>query len=64
MNIFFIGMGNMGQQRLHAVSQLKKKYDLNVVGFYDPFVEFITFNDKKIIQSFLSKNAKVFKKII
>tara|TARA_B100000029_G_C17547792_1_gene949062 strand:+ start:895 stop:1911 length:1017 start_codon:yes stop_codon:yes gene_type:complete len=48
MNIFFIGMGNMGQQRLHAVSQLKEKYDLNVVGFYDPFVEFITFDKNKI----------------
>ena len=48
MNIFFIGMGNMGQQRLHAVEQLQKEYNLNVIGFYDPFVDSIKFNNRKI----------------
>ena len=48
MNIFFIGMGNMGQQRLSAVEKLQNKYNLNVIGFYDPFVDSIIFNKQKI----------------
>ena len=48
MNIFFIGMGNMGQQRLRAVEKLQESYNLNVVGYFDPFIESITYNNKKI----------------
>ena len=48
MNIFFIGMGNMGQHRLKSVEKLYKKFNLNVVGFYDPNVSSIFFREKEI----------------
>ena len=35
MNIFFIGMGYMGTERLKNVISLKKKYNLNICGFFD-----------------------------
>ena len=41
-------MGNMGKQRLRAVEKLHEKYNLNVVGFYDPFVDSIFFKSNKI----------------
>ncbi len=49
MNIFFIGMGNMGHHRLRAIKKLKVKFELNVIGFYDPTVASIDWNGKKII---------------
>ena len=45
MNIFFIGIGNMGQQRLKAVEKLQEIYNLHVVGFYDPFIESISYKN-------------------
>lgn len=62
MNVFFIGMGNMGQKRLDSVSLLRSKYDLNVVGFFDPNVDSIEFDHKRIDstkifdQDFISNN--------
>ena len=54
----------MGQQRLHAVEQLKKEYNLNVIGFYDPFVDSIKFNNRKIYSiNDLSKEFIVSNKI-
>ena len=41
MNIFFIGMGYMGTERLKNVISLKKKYNLNICGFYDPKIKTI-----------------------
>ena len=35
MNIFFIGMGNMGEKHFQATHSLKKKYKLNIVGYFD-----------------------------
>ena len=48
MNIFFVGMGNMGQQRFNAVKKLKIKYKLNVVGYLDPYVDSIEYENKKL----------------
>ena len=39
MNIFFIGMGYMGAERLKAAINLKKKNKINILGFYDPNVQ-------------------------
>lgn len=39
MNIFFIGMGYMGVERLKNIISLKKKYNLNICGFYDPKIK-------------------------
>ena len=41
MNIFFIGMGYMGIERLKSIVSLKKKYNLNICGFYDPKIKTI-----------------------
>ena len=60
MNIFFIGMGNMGQHRLKAIRSLKNKFNLNVIGFYDPSIKSIIWNNKKI-HSETSINIKFLK---
>lgn len=39
MNIFFIGMGYMGVERLKNIIHLKRKYKLNICGFYDPKIK-------------------------
>ena len=62
MNIFFIGMGNMGQQRLKAVEKLQNIYNLNVVGYYDPYINSITYNNTELYsidnlsEEFISRN--------
>ncbi len=62
MNIFFIGMGNMGRHRLNAIKLLSKEFNLNVVGFYDPHVKSVVWNEKTLVsvknfdKGFLEKN--------
>ena len=46
MNIFFIGMGNMGRNRLNSIKLLECKYNLNVMGFSDPNVASIKYNER------------------
>ena len=62
MNIFFIGMGYMGSERLRAAINLKKKYKIKIVGFYDNKIKSIKIKNKifKSIQNlkgdFFNKN--------
>ena len=53
MNVFFIGMGYMGFERFKAVFALRKRYNLKIVGFYDPNVKSVKFKDLK----FKSENS-------
>ncbi len=48
MKVFLIGMGNMGKQRLVALKALSSKYDLEVVGFYDPYVLSAKWNGSEV----------------
>lgn len=48
MKVFLIGMGNMGKHRLAALNSLYSKYDLEVVGFYDPGVLSAEWNGYKV----------------
>jgi predicted dehydrogenase len=48
MNVFFIGMGYMGKERLKTIINFKKKYKLNVVGYYDPQTKSIKINNLQI----------------
>ena len=61
MNIFFIGMGYMGSERLRAAINLKKKYKIKIVGFYDNKIKSIKIKNKnfKSIQRFLSKRKHI-----
>jgi predicted dehydrogenase len=45
MNVFFIGMGYMGSERLKAIINLQKKYKINVLGFYDTKIKSIKINN-------------------
>ena len=45
MNIFFIGMGYMGVERLKNIISIKKKYNLNICGFYDPKIKTIKYKN-------------------
>ena len=56
MNIFFIGMGYMGSERLKATINLKKKNNINIVGFYDPEIKTIK------IKNLIFKSEKKFRK--
>ena len=47
MNVFFIGMGYMGFERLKAIFTLRKRYNLKIVGFYDPNVKSVRFKNLK-----------------
>ena len=38
MNIFLIGMGNMGLKHLNSLMKLKK-YNLNFIGYFDPLIK-------------------------
>lgn len=61
MNIFFIGMGYMGVERLKNIINLKSKYKLNICGFYDPKIKKIKLNglnfesEKNFSKSILEK---------
>tara|TARA_B100001964_G_C14223494_1_gene596486 strand:- start:83 stop:1111 length:1029 start_codon:yes stop_codon:yes gene_type:complete len=61
MNIFFIGMGNMGEKHFQATHSLKKKYKLNIVGYFDPIKKNVKINninyvsEKKISKEFFCK---------
>ena len=48
MNVFFIGMGYMGFERLKAIYFFRKKYKLNILGFYDPKIKKINYKNLKI----------------
>ena len=57
MKIFFIGMGNMGHHRLMAIKKLKKKFNLNVVGFFDPATPYIEWENRKLMsEAFVDEN--------
>ena len=62
MNIFFVGMGYMGSERLKAICNLKKKNNINILGFYDPKIKVIkvnklTFRSKiNLDKNFFTKN--------
>jgi len=61
MNIFFIGMGYMGVERLKTIIKLKKKYNLNIKGFFDPYVKNINVKGLKL-KSVKSISKEYFKK--
>ena len=48
MNIFFIGMGNMGKKHLLAINALKNKINLKINGYYDPGVKKIKINNSSL----------------
>lgn len=48
MNIFFIGMGNMGKKHLLAINALKNKFNLKINGYYDPGVKKIKINNSSL----------------
>ncbi len=62
MNIFFIGMGYMGQERLKAITNIKKFINLNILGYYDPYVKkiknknYVFSTEKNLNESFFKKN--------
>ena len=62
MNIFFIGMGYMGVERLKTIIKLKKKYNLNIKGFFDPYVKNINVKGLKL-KSVKSISKEYFSKI-
>mgnify|MGYP001203428711 CR=1 FL=1 len=61
MNIFFIGMGYMGQERFKAIINIKKFTNLNILGFYDPKVKkikkgnYVFETEKNLDESFFKK---------
>ena len=61
MNIFFIGMGYMGFERLKAIINLKKKNDINISGFYDPNIKIMKLNNLTL-KSEKNLNSDFFKK--
>ena len=48
MNVFFIGMGYMGFERLKTIIKLRKRYNLNILGFYDPDIKSISFKNLRL----------------
>lgn len=60
MNVFFIGMGYMGSERLKATINLKKDNSINIVGFYDPHIKIIKINNL-IFQSEKKFSSDIFK---
>ena len=46
MNIFLIGMGNMGLKHLDSLMKLKNKYSLNFIGYFDPSIKNIKYEKK------------------
>ena len=46
MNIFLIGMGNMGLKHLDSLMKLKNKYSLNFIGYFDQSIKNIKYKDK------------------
>ena len=46
MNIFLIGMGNMGFKHLNSLMKLKNKYNLNFIGYFDPLIKNIKYKNK------------------
>ena len=64
MNIFFIGMGYMGSERLKAMVNLKKKNKINILGFYDTKIKSIKVHKKiyksvPILNKYFFKNNKI-----
>ena len=59
MNVFFIGMGNMGKKHLSAINDLKKKFNLQIKAYYDPDVKKIKINNL-VIESLKKVNKKYF----
>ncbi len=57
MNIFLIGMGNMGLKHLDSLMKLKNKYSLNFIGYFDPSIKNIKYKNK-IFYSEKKINAK------
>tara|TARA_Y100000590_G_scaffold465856_1_gene639390 strand:+ start:3722 stop:4726 length:1005 start_codon:yes stop_codon:yes gene_type:complete len=47
MNVLFVGMGYMGQERLKVLIKLKSKFKLNIVGYYDPKVKYVKYKNFK-----------------
>lgn len=60
MNIFFVGMGYMGSERLKAMLNLKKKNKIKILGYYDTKIKSIEIN-KKIFKSIKILNENFFK---
>ena len=58
MNIFLIGMGNMGLKHLDSLMKLKNKYSLNFIGYFDPSIKNIKYKNK-IFYSEKKINVKV-----
>tara|TARA_B110000967_G_C18876473_1_gene558591 strand:+ start:743 stop:1744 length:1002 start_codon:yes stop_codon:yes gene_type:complete len=66
MNVFFIGMGYMGLERLSILENLKKEYKLNFSGFFDLNKKTLLHKKKKYISEtkitknlFLKKNISL-----
>lgn len=47
MNILFIGAGYMGMERLKSLYNLKKKYKIQKLYFYDPVIRYFEFKSFK-----------------
>lgn len=47
MNIFMIGMGNMGLKRLESVDLFSEKYNLKFIGYFDPNIDTINYKNNK-----------------
>lgn len=62
MNIYFIGMGYMGQERLKSIINVKNKFNLNIIGYYDPKIKYLKIkncefqSEKKFTNEILLKN--------
>lgn len=62
MNVFFIGMGYMGRERLKLIINLKKRFNIKILGYYDPKISSININDfifrseKNISKEFFLRN--------
>lgn len=64
MNVFFLGMGYMGKERLKSIIDIKKKFNLNIIGYYDPNIPYIKINKKKIKSEKIFSNKFFLKKKI
>lgn len=64
MNVFFIGMGYMGRERLNIIKSLRKNYKLNFAGYFDPFNKSLIFKKKKYFsEKKFNQNLLIKKKI-
>ena len=61
MNIFLIGMGNMGFKHLNSLMKLKNKYNLNFIKYFDPLIKNIKYKNK-IFYSEKKINVKTIEK--